>query len=101
MLEILLVLFIVVSIGLLLVLNKNKRALSELGKQLKHEKEVAQQSVRNVREMLAKAEELNAKYRKDISTLQVQRSDLQSELSKLKTQKSSKSARKSKSTQKK
>lgn len=101
MLEILLVLLIVATIGLLMVLNRNKKALHNLGKELEYERKISHQKICDLRNIVSNTEELNAKYRKEISTLYVQRSDLQSELSKLKTQKSTKSARKSKTTQKK
>src|SRR5690606_36332595 len=101
MLEILLVLFIAVSIGSLISLQKNKKALHQLAEKFDYERKISHQKIQDLRNIISNTEKLNAKYRKDISTLHVQRSDLQSELSKLKAQKSTKSARKSKTTQKK
>lgn len=97
MLEILLVLFIAVSIGLLVSLQKNKKTLHNLAKEFEYERKISHQKIQDLRKIVSNAEELNAKYRKDISTLYVQRSDLQAELAKLKDQNSTKSSSKSKS----
>lgn len=93
MLEFLLVIFIGLFVGFIVVLHKNKRALLTLSKELEHERKVSYHTLRDLQDRLDKAEELNVKYRRDISTLHTQRSDLQSEVSKLKAQANSKPAR--------